>query len=277
MAGRPQLAIWDDHDFALNDSDTRNPVKAQALQVFKQVWANPSAGLPNTPGVFFAHSFGGVDFFCLDNRYHRDPAAMSDGERKTALGAAQRDWLKQGLRDSRSPFKLILCGQPWNDGKAVGQESWSSFASERADLIAFIAQERIAGVVLLSGDTHVGELNCLTDARYGAGYDLFELVSSPLAQDCATSYLNYRPIERVRQVYAGGSNAGLVDMDMTADDPTLRFTLIDVQGNAVWAPLELRASDLAPGRSVWQDKADAVSLARWNRAAAGGPYYGPQG
>lgn len=275
MAGRSQLAVWDDHDFALNDSDTRNPVKAEALQVFKQVWANPSAGLPRTPGVFFAHSFGGVDFFCLDNRYHRDPASAAASASKTALGTVQRDWLKQGLKDSRSPFKLILCGQPWNDGKAVGNESWASFTSERADLIAFIARERIAGVVLLSGDTHVGELNCLTDADYGAGYDLFELVSSPLAQDCATSYLNYRPVPRVRQVYAGGSNAGIVDIDMSQADPTLRFTLIDTQGNSVWTPFELHASEVSPGRTVWRDKADAVSLARWDRSVAGGRYYGP--
>lgn len=277
MAGRPQLAIWDDHDFALNDSDARNPVKAQALAVFNQVWSNPSGGLAGAPGVFFAHSYGGVDFFCLDNRYHRDPAGAPDAPGKTALGAVQRDWLKEALKASRAPFKMILSGQPWNDGKAPGQESWSSFTHERADLFAFIARERISGVVLLSGDTHVGELNALPDARYGAGYDLFELVSSPLAQDCATSYLNYRPIERVRQVYAGGSNAGIVDVDTTADDPTLRFQLVDTQGNAAWAPLELKASELSPGRSVWRDKADAISLARWDRAQAGAAYYAPPG
>lgn len=275
MAGRPQLAIWDDHDFALNDSDARNPVKDQALGVFNQVWANPSGGLIGTPGVFFAQSFGGVDFFALDNRYHRDPAGVPDTPGKTALGSVQRDWLKAALKASEAPFKLILAGQPWNDGKAAGHESWSSFTHERADLIAFIARERINGVVLLSGDTHVGELNCLPDARYGAGYDLFELVSSPLAQDCATSYLNYRPIERVRQVYAGGSNAGIVDVDMTLADPTLRFQLIDTQGNAAWAPMELKASELWPGRSVWREKADAVSRARWDRVQAGGAYYSP--
>ncbi len=273
MAGRPQLAIWDDHDFALNDSDRRNPVREAALEVFKQVWANPGAGLPQTPGVFFSTTYGGADFFFLDNRYHRDPTDTPDDAAKTTLGRAQMAWLKDVLKVSRAPFKLILCGQPWNDGKAPGAESWCSFTTERAALFAFIAAERIGGVVLVSGDTHVGEANCLPHERYGAGYDLFEFVSSPLAQDCATSFLNYRPIHRVRQVYAAGSNAGVIDFDMTAADPTLRFSVIDTQGASVWSPVELKASELQPGRSVWRDKMDAVSLARWRRAEAGGAYY----
>jgi alkaline phosphatase D len=275
MAGRPQLAVWDDHDFALNDSDRRNPVRDQALSVFGQVWANPSMGLPDTKGVFFKASYGGADFFFLDNRYHREPADLPDTASKVSLGRTQMAWLKESLKASRAPFKLILCGQPWNDGKRPGSESWTSYTTERADLFAFIAAEKINGVVLVSGDTHVGELNCLPNERYSAGYDLFELVSSPLAQDCATSYLNYRAIHRVRQVYASGSNAGLIDFDMTASDPTLRFSLIDTQGASVWPPFELKASDLLPGVSVWRAKTDAASLSRWRRSEAGQSYYGP--
>lgn len=275
MAGRPQLAIWDDHDFALNDSDRRNPVRDLALDVFEQVWANPSIGLRDTKGVFFKTNFGGADFFFLDNRYHREPADLPDTASKVSLGRAQMAWLKESLKGSRAPFKLILCGQPWNDGKRPGSESWASYTTERADLFAFIAAEKVSGVVLVSGDTHVGELNCLSHEKYGAGYDLFELVSSPLAQDPATSFLNYRPIQRIRQVYAGGSNAGLIDLDMTANDPTVRFSLIDTQGASVWAPFELKASEIQPGRSVWREKMDAVSVTRWRRAEARQSYYGP--
>jgi alkaline phosphatase D len=41
MRSVPQLAIWDDHDYALNDSDRTNPVKADALKAFQTYWANP--------------------------------------------------------------------------------------------------------------------------------------------------------------------------------------------------------------------------------------------
>ena len=51
LRSTPHLATWDDHDFAFNDSDRHNPVRAQALQVFKAFWANPSYGVADNPGV----------------------------------------------------------------------------------------------------------------------------------------------------------------------------------------------------------------------------------
>src|SRR5574341_1469915 len=36
------LAIWDDHDYGLNNHDRTHPGKAEALAVFKEYWANPS-------------------------------------------------------------------------------------------------------------------------------------------------------------------------------------------------------------------------------------------
>src|SRR5690606_7581394 len=74
----PQLAIWDDHDFGHNDSDGTNPYKSSSLQVFKNFWANPSYGEAGSPGVYFKHSHGGVDFFFLDGRFNRDPIRKPD-------------------------------------------------------------------------------------------------------------------------------------------------------------------------------------------------------
>lgn len=36
----PQIAIWDDHDYGLNDHDASNPVKDTALAMFRRYWAN---------------------------------------------------------------------------------------------------------------------------------------------------------------------------------------------------------------------------------------------
>jgi alkaline phosphatase D len=274
MATVPQLAIWDDHDYGLNDHDRTNPIRDDALRVFKNYWANPGYGLPQTAGVFFKYTYGGVDFFFLDNRYHRDPVDQLDDLNKTTLGQAQREWLFDGLKASRTPFKMILAGQPWNDGKLPGGESWSSFVTERKMLLDHIQQNKISGVVLASGDTHVGELNVLQNEAYGAGYDIYEFVSSPLAQDTASSWLNYRAIPRIRQVYARSSNAGVIDFDMTLSDPALRFTLIDTLGNPAWSPFEIKASDLKPGVTSWRAKMDKVSAARWAAAEKGQPYYG---
>jgi alkaline phosphatase D len=268
----PQLAIWDDHDYGLNDSDGSHPGKVEALGVFRRYWANPAYGLPEAPGVFCAFHYGGVDFFMVDNRYHRAPAASPDVLGKSTLGTAQKDWLKAGLRASRAPFKIVASGQPWNNQKGPGGESWEAFAHERAELLAFIRAEGISGVVLLSGDNHIGELNCLPESERG-GYDLFEVSSSPLAQDPSVSWLNYRTIPRIRQVYFGGPNFGLLDFDLSATDPTLTVTLHDASGNSVWSALVLRASELRNGVSVWREKMDGTSRRRWDRALAGEAYY----
>ena len=84
----PLVYMWDDHDFALNNHDRTNPIKFEALEVFKDYWANPSYGLPEVPGVFFRYSYGAVDFFFVDDRFYRDPNSDPDTPEKTMLGKA---------------------------------------------------------------------------------------------------------------------------------------------------------------------------------------------
>ena len=40
----PQLAVWDDHDFGINDGDRTFLAKDESLAVFKRYWANPDYG-----------------------------------------------------------------------------------------------------------------------------------------------------------------------------------------------------------------------------------------
>ncbi len=272
MATTPQFCIWDDHDYGLNDQDRRHPGKVAALETFARYWPNPSAGLPGTAGAFFRWSQGGVDFFFLDVRYHRDPNMGPNVAGKTMLGEQQRDWLMAGLSASRAPFKVLISGSGWNDGKAEGADSWSSFTHERDAIFEHIMAERIPGVLLLSGDTHFGEMNCLPWSDRG-GYDLYELVSSPLAQDTVDLYLTGRPVMRVRQAFSNDVNFGVVDFDLTLPDPTVRFELRDEAGQSVWPAVVVKASELRTGVSSWLDKLDATSKRRWADVAAGLGYY----
>lgn len=272
MATTPQLAIWDDHDYGLNDHDRRHPAKVEALQMFRRYWPNPPTGLPATPGAFFAWSQGGVDFFFLDVRYYRDPNESPDGPAKTMLGAPQREWLLQSLRKSEAPFKVLVSGSGWNDGKVVGADSWASFAHERDAILAQAMRDGVEGIVLLSGDTHFGEMNCLPWSQRD-GYDLYEFVSSPLAQDTVDLYLTGRPVLRVRQAFSADVNFGLVDFDLSAPDPIVRFELRDEGGQAVWPAVQLAASQLRRGVRSWPAKLDAVSTRRWAGVQAGRGYY----
>lgn len=270
----PQIAIWDDHDSGLNNGDGTSTFKESALRSFQSYWANPSYGLDGTPGVFFEYNYGGVDFFMLDGRYYRDPNEVPDKSGKTMLGAEQKSWLKERLLASKAPFKIIAAGGGWTIGKGPGGDSWASFLTERNELFDFIRDEQINGVVLMSGDTHYAELNAIPWSDHD-GYDFFELVSSPLAQDTSDGFLERRPELRIRQAYFGSTNFGLLHFDMRGDDPWLEFNVMNYRGDAAWDPLRLYASDLVNGKSTWREKMDKLSRIRYDSAAAGGAYYKP--
>jgi len=249
----PQLAIWDDHDYGRNDYDRTNPVREESLDVFKRYWANPYYGLKNTPGVFFNYTYGGVDFFFLDGRYYRDPDNQTDNQHKTMLGQDQKKWLKESLLKSKAPFKLLICGTGWSDSGAGDSDSWSSFLSERNEIFDFIRDHNISGIVLLSGDTHYGEVNAVPWSEKG-GYDFYNFVSSPLAQATSNSFLKRKPEVRIRTPYSGTTNFGVIDFDLTADIPVLTFNLVGVHGGAVLQPVMLKASELVNGVTTWDNK-----------------------
>jgi alkaline phosphatase D len=268
----PQLAIWDDHDYALNDSDRTNPVKAEALQAFSRYWANPGGGLDHAPGVFFKQSYGDVDIFMLDGRWYRDPVEQADGPGKSMIGEAQMQWLCDNLKSSRATFKLLAIGSSWTLAKGPQGDAWSAYLHERDTLFDFIAREAIEGVILLSGDSHAGELNAIPWSERG-GYDLYELVSSPLAQGTRTDWLEYRPEIRIRQVFVGGNNFGAIEIDTTASPARISLGLVGESGNRMVNPVELDANDLRPNSRSWDREIDEVSLQRLNAQRAGRDYY----
>lgn len=274
LRSTPQLATWDDHDFGFNDSDGSSPFKAQSLQVFRNYWANPGYGDGGDPGVYFKQHYGGVDFFVLDGRYHRDPTRRPDTPAKTMLGAAQKAWLKRELLASTTPFKVLAIGGGWSSAEnESGGDSWAVYASERDEIFDFIRDNDIGGVVCISGDSHMGELNCIPRSEQG-GYDIYDFCSSPLAQMPAAKNTRQAPEVRIRDTWTRSVNFGVMRFDLAGDTPTLTYTLHDILGAAVWEPLVLTPADLRNGVRTWDAKADPVELERLQRFKDGKGYYG---
>jgi alkaline phosphatase D len=80
-------------------------------------------------------------------------------------------------------------------------------------------------------------------------------VSSPLAQSPGAGWITQAPEIRLRQVYAGGANVGLLSF-RAGDAPSMRFDLLNEWGLAPWAPLQLTPSDLRNGVTSWPAKVD---------------------
>ncbi|MBX3560955.1 MAG: alkaline phosphatase D family protein [Sphingomonas sp.] len=273
LRSTPQLATWDDHDFGFNNSDGLSPAKAESLRLFKSYWANPAYGSDGAPGIWCKQSYGGVDFFILDGRYHRDPSDAPDTPAKTMLGAAQKAWLKAELQRSRAPFKILVSGGGWSSAeREEGGDSWAVYMHERDEIFDFIRDRGIEGVVCISGDSHMGELNCIPRSAEG-GYDMYDLGSSPLAQMPAVKQLRQVPEMRIRDTWSRSVNVGMMRFEM-GRTPRLTYTLHDALGAPVWDPLVLTPADLRNGVQSWDRLADPDELRRLERHRAGCGYYG---
>lgn len=241
VAAVPVYSIWDDHDFATNDSNggpavNEPPWKIPVWNVFRQNWVNPDyGGGSEQPGCWYDFYAGDIHFIMLDGRYYRDPAGGS------MLGPFQKQWLKETLLASKGTFRILASPVPWAEGTKPGsRDTWDGFAEERKEIFDFISEHRIAGIVLISADRH------RTDAyrieRNGSGaYDLFEFNSSRL-----TNQHVHPTMDHALFSFNETQSFGLVDIDTTLADPEVRYRVMTSRGEEVYS-LTIKRSQLLAG------------------------------
>ncbi len=168
----PTYGIYDDHDFGPNDCDGTHKNADEALAAFKEYWPNPSYGLPEDKGIYCSFVVGDVEFFLLDGRY---PARM---KQKTMLGKIQFKWLCDGLKNSRSRYKVLVSGTQFGRVKADG---WAGtfYVGERKKLFSFISENEISGVIGISGDVHRSDIYKLP---IGKGRSFFDFTPGALSR-----------------------------------------------------------------------------------------------
>lgn len=180
---RPNFATWDDHDFGPNNSNRVFPFKEAALEAFTTNWGNPTFGMPGVPGVFGEFEWSDCDFFLLDNRYYRSPEEYADSvdgdwnPDKAYLGKDQLQWLKDALSNSRAAFKFIISGSQVIN-LTGGGECFCNYQEEWQELMRFIRDNDVRGVVFLSGDRHMAEVLKLEQEGM---YPLYEFTASPIS------------------------------------------------------------------------------------------------
>lgn len=177
----PQLAIWDDHDYGPNDIGKNYILKEASRNVFNKYFCNPSSG-ENGQGTYTMTSWGDADIFMTDDRWWRSADKMkdsADGEpnfEKRMLGEQQMEWLKNSLLYSTATFKIIAVGsQVLNPVSPF--DKWRNFPVEYDELMIFLKDNNINGVIFLTGDRHHSEI--IKIARAGS-YPLYDITVSPL-------------------------------------------------------------------------------------------------
>lgn len=247
-AAVPTYAIWDDHDAGIDDIflgpfPDRPAWKLDHFELFRRNWNNPTYGsAPAKPGVWHSFRSGPVESFLLDGRYYRENfLALSP----SMLGAEQKAWLLAALASSNATFKLLVSPVPWADDakvdvsakgeKLFARDAWYGYRQEREEILDFIAERRITGVILISSDRHRNDVRIHRRAK---GYPLLELESGWLTNSVGTGRSGNTIFE-----YTKGPAFGLITAENVSTDPVARLEIVTITGETVFQR-EVRASEL---------------------------------
>lgn len=169
---QPQYSIWDDHDYGANNKGSAFALRDESLDVFRQFWPNPYYGTDNAKGCFFDFTYGDAHFILLDNRFHMTPPDAPDA---AYLGKEQLEWLKEKLLESKSTFKFIVSGSQVLN--VITKHECFCKYKEFDELLAFIDEHNISGVIFFSGDRHHSDLIRMERED---NYTLYDFTSSPV-------------------------------------------------------------------------------------------------
>lgn len=223
-------AIWDDHDYGMNDANSSFVFKAHARKLFKRYWPNTGDEDTALPGIQTVVSFNDADFFLLDDRWYRDNDRMQGVANKGLFGPAQLRWLQNALLASTSKFKIIASGgQLLNEHNKY--EGWNNFPEERKQFLEWLEEANINGVLLLSGDRHHTELLRL---ERSPSYPLYELTCSPLTSGTHKVESERDKPELVPGTLVGERNFCVLSFEGKTDDRRLLIGSYSASGKLLW-------------------------------------------
>lgn len=227
----PIYSIWDDHDFTTNDGwggpDIEKPSwKRDVWQIYKENWDNPYyGGGKENPGCWFDFSIGDVHFIMIDGRYYRE---SPKDESPSMLGPVQMKWLKKTLTEKPATFTVICTNVPMAPKVKPGSnDTWDGYPEERTEIYQYIADQKIPGVVILSADRHRSDAYKV-DTEINGMYPLFEFSSSRL-----TNQHVHKLIDHSLFGYNEKQSFGKIDFDLTTEDPTVKYTIINIDGKKI--------------------------------------------
>jgi len=208
-----QIVLWDDHEVKNNwfptmslASDERYAIKDPAVlignarQAFIEHQPLRLAG-EGQPRIHRSCSRGPLlEVFALDLRSHRGPNSANRqataGPETQLAGVTQIAWLKRALAASRATWKVIASDLPIGLVVRDGPTAFEAIANadngsplgrelELADLLRFIARERIQNVVWITADVHYTAAHHYDPARarFKDFAPFWEFVSGPLHAD----------------------------------------------------------------------------------------------
>lgn len=259
VASTPTEAVWDDHDYGINDGGGDFAYKKRAQAMFSTFWNVPaSSPIRHRPGIYRAFRTGQagqvLQVILLDTRYFRDPLVPTDQRNAPGkeryipypptseadiLGPDQWAFLADELNKPADVRLIISSIQVIADGH--GYERWGNFPRAQQRLYDLIAETKAEGVVFASGDRHYGSINHI---QTGVAYPLTDLTASGINKafrtEPGTTAVREPSTTRLGDGY-GPVNFGLIDLDWAGRSLNLKLA---GRGGEIVASTRLSLADL---------------------------------
>jgi prolyl oligopeptidase len=255
----PLVYMWDDHDYGGNNSNRKASSHPAARQAYEEYVPHyPLVAGDSTLPIYQAFSVGRVRFIITDLRSQKDDVKKPDTAAKSMMGPTQKAWFKQQLLDANGKYPLIcwMSSVPWlgvkgtnyypfikaddygyfhhsqfdsasrtNKAKpSVEEDHWCVFSTERREIADFIKENKIRGVCILHGDSHMLAADDGRNADYatGGGVPIPVMCAGPLDQ---TSSIKGGPYSQgVYRVKKDEGCYGLLDVTDRGDSIDVIFS-----------------------------------------------------
>ena len=243
VCSTPVYTSWDDHDYFDNDlwgipKNYTDEDRRGVRKVWTQAWNNPYYGLGDDGGGIFHHTrIGPCDVIMTDNRYFR----TKEGKRRF-LGPEQMEWLKKTLLACKGQFIIMSCGTMWSDYVSGGKDSWGTFDPEgREEIFKLIEDNKIPGVLLISGDRHGARGFRIPRP---SGFEFYEFEPASLGGRSGPPVTNPKWTTQLYG-FADKFAFGEFTFDVSQADPTVTYKLVEADGKTLYE-LTLKRSQLTP-------------------------------
>jgi alkaline phosphatase D len=183
-AAHPWIVTWDDHEvqdnYAGDVSKNNAPVDdfvVQRANAYRAFWEHqPLRPLQEPKGpdalLYRRFSFGDLmQVSVLDTRQYRSDQACGDGAKagcadaadptRTITGAAQEQWLLDGMAASKARWNLIAQQVMLVQRKVsltepalVSMDAWDGYTASRQRVLDGLVERKVDGVFVITGDTH---------------------------------------------------------------------------------------------------------------------------
>lgn len=240
------LAVWDDHDYGLNDAGKDYALKRQSHAIFRKFWKHEDRIPADRSGVYHSQMFGeaGKRFqvIMLDGRFNRE----DPGDNADTLGEAQWTWLAEELKKP-AELRFIVSGYQVLLNRDTKFETWSKFPKAQERLFKLIRDTKANGVVFIAGDQHYGEVSRM---RGALGYDAIEIMFAGINQEETWVYNSYRvsPVANSLDSYAYVDIQWEATSGDNADKPHLLFRCFDAANDALELTYRINLDELTASK-----------------------------